>query len=116
MSREPHLESSVMEILWRTENPLTPSQVHETLERERAIAYTTVLTVMSRLWKKGMLKRKRRGRTYTYTPREAKAESAARRMEEMLAATQERSLTLSRFIENLSASDRTELAKFLESE
>lgn len=116
MPREPHLESSVMEILWRSEKPLTPAQVHKALEKTRDIAYTTVLTVMSRLWKKGLLTRKHRGRTYTYAPAEGKTDSAARRMEEMLAATQDRSLTLSRFIDNLSASDRKELMRFLEPE
>ncbi len=113
MSREPYLESAVMEILWNTEHPLTPGQVHTELERTRPIAYTTVLTAVSRLWKKGLLKRDKRGRTYTYVPREDKAESTARRMEELLAATHERSLTLARFTDNLSASDRKELLRFL---
>ncbi|MDK1018437.1 MAG: BlaI/MecI/CopY family transcriptional regulator [Actinomycetota bacterium] len=116
MSREPHLESAVMEILWNASQPLTPSQVHAELKSARAIAYTTVLTAVSRLWKKGLLTRTRRGRTYTYLPREGRADSAARRMEELLAATRERNLTLARFIDNLSASDRRELRRFLEHE
>lgn len=114
MAREPYLESAVMEILWNAEHPLTPGEVHKELRRTRAIAYTTVLTAVSRLWKKGLLRRKKRGRTFTYVPREAKADSTARRMEELLAATQERSLTLARFTDNLSASDRNELRRFLE--
>lgn len=116
MAREPYLESAVMEILWNAESPITPGQIHTRLERDRPIAYTTVLTAVSRLWKKGLLKRKRRGRTHTYMPREGRAESTARRMEELLAATQERSLTLARFTDNLSASDRKELRRFLEHE
>lgn len=116
MPREPYLESAVMEILWTSESPMTPAQVHAELVKARPIAYTTVLTAMSRLWKKGLLERERQDRTFIYVPREGKADSAARRMEELLAATQERSLTLARFLNNLSASDRKELLGFLEGE
>lgn len=113
MAKEPFLESSVMEILWNADHALTPADVLGDLGRSRTVAYTTVLTVMSRLWKKGLLERQRRGRTFTYSPKEQKTESTARRMEELLAATQERSLTLARFLDNLSASDRKDLRKLL---
>lgn len=116
MAKEAILESAIMELLWSSERAMTPGEVRDTLGESREIAYTTVLTVMSRLWKKGLLERERHGRSYTYSPREDKEERTARRMEEMLAATRERRLTLARFLNNLSASDRKDLRRLLEDE
>ncbi len=116
MPKEPFLESAVMEILWNAGRGLTPGEVRTELVRTRPVAYTTVLTAISRLLKKGILERKKDGRTFIYAPREGKADTAARRMEELLATTQERDLTLARFLDNLSASDRRDLRRLLEDE
>ncbi len=114
MPKEPFLESAVMEILWSADRGLTPGEVRGELLRTRPVAYTTVLTAMSRLLKKGVLERTKDGRTFTYSPREGRADTAARRMEELLATTRERDLTLARFLGNLSASDRNDLRRLLE--
>jgi predicted transcriptional regulator len=116
MPKEPFLESAVMEILWNSEAGLTPGEVRNELLKSRPVAYTTVLTAMSRLHKKGLLEREQSGRTFIYTPFEGKMDSAARRMEELLATTRARNLTLARFIDNLSASDRNDLRQLLEDE
>jgi predicted transcriptional regulator len=63
------LESEVMEELWRVgEAPVR--QVMDALNRttERPRAYTTYMTVMARLHGKGLLERRRNGRTDIYTP------------------------------------------------
>lgn len=116
MPKKPFLESAVMEILWNADRGLTPGEVRGELVTMRPVAYTTVLTAMSRLLKKGVLKRTKSGRTFTYTPREGRADTAARRMEELLATTRERDLTLARFLDSLSASDRKDLRRLLEDE
>ena len=113
MPKEPFLESSVMEILWSADHALTPAEVRVELAPNNPVAYTTVLTVVSRLWKKGLLAREGQGRTYTYAPVEEKEEATARRMEELLASTGERGLTLARFLETLSHSDRVALRRLL---
>jgi BlaI family transcriptional regulator, penicillinase repressor len=59
------LETAVMEEIWRR-GEATVRDVHEALPRERA--YTTVMTVMTRLCDKGMLVRERRGRSDLYRP------------------------------------------------
>jgi predicted transcriptional regulator len=59
------LETAVMEEIWRR-GEATVRDVHEALPRERA--YTTVMTVMTRLCDKGMLARERRGRSDLYRP------------------------------------------------
>ncbi|UGY91286.1 BlaI/MecI/CopY family transcriptional regulator [Streptomyces gobiensis] len=64
------LESEVMRVCWEAEGPVTVRTVLGTLNEDRpqALAYTTVMTVMSRLAQKGLLARAPQGRGYTYTP------------------------------------------------
>ena len=49
------LEDQVMDYLWMIDDPVTPSEVHEAVAPE--LAYTTVMTVLSRLFDKGRLER-----------------------------------------------------------
>lgn len=60
------LESDIMEIVWRSPNPVSVRDVTENLQHKRQIAYTTVMTVMNRLVDKGLLNRKQDGRAYNY--------------------------------------------------
>ncbi len=58
-----------MEIVWSQGwAEFSVGIVHERLEAGRDIAYTTVMTTVSRLFDKGLLKRHRDGRRYLYTP------------------------------------------------
>lgn len=61
------LELEILDVLW-DKNVVTVKDIHEELLRKRDIAYTTVMTVMSRLFEKGILKRSQAGRTYVYKP------------------------------------------------
>ena len=61
------LESQIMELLW-IDAPATVHDVHQKLKQSRGVAYTTVMTVMSRLAEKGLLKRKKQGYSYLYQP------------------------------------------------
>lgn len=54
-----------MNIVWR-QGETTVQAVKEALETTRPLAYTTVMTVMSRLADKGFLKRRKEGRAYLY--------------------------------------------------
>jgi len=56
------LERAVMAQLWSADGPLTVRDVHDHLERE--LAYTTVMTVMDNLHRKGQLQRQRDGRAW----------------------------------------------------
>ena len=64
------LEAEVMAVLWRAGRPLLVREVVAELNsgRDTDLAYTTVMTVMSRLAGKGILARSRSGRRYAYTP------------------------------------------------
>jgi predicted transcriptional regulator len=62
------LEAEVMGHLWEAGKPLTVRELAERLNRARGepLAYTTVMTVMSRLAEKEVLRRERAGRGYVY--------------------------------------------------
>jgi predicted transcriptional regulator len=61
------LETEIMQIIWQDERS-TVKKVHRKLAQHRDIAYTTVMTTMSRLAEKGVLNRHREGLAYVYTP------------------------------------------------
>lgn len=62
-----NLETDVMGVVWEL-GRASVQDVKDNLEPRRKLAYTTVMTVMSRLAEKGMLKRQKEGRAYVYTP------------------------------------------------
>ena len=61
------LEVRVMRIIWQREHS-TVKQVHWQLAPQHDIAYTIVMTTMSRLAEKGILNRHREGLAFVYTP------------------------------------------------
>ena len=67
------LEADVLAALWRANEPLTPGEVREHLGS--TLAYTTVMTILTRLYEKGSVTRRRVGRAFVYTPAFAQAES-----------------------------------------
>jgi predicted transcriptional regulator len=73
-----HLERAVMEIIWRGE-PVNVRDVQQQLPRPAA--YTTVMTTLDRLYKKGFVARVRDGRAFLYsaahTREQVEAEVAA---------------------------------------
>jgi predicted transcriptional regulator len=65
------LEAEVMEEVWRHDAEVSVRQVREALNTRRGSkerAYTTIMTIMSRLEKKGLLTRHRQGKAYHYQP------------------------------------------------
>lgn len=59
------LEAEIMECVWEL-GPASVKDVHGCLQERREIAYTTVMTVMSRLANKGLLISRPEGRAYIY--------------------------------------------------
>ena len=57
-----------MDTLWESSEPQTVRQVHETLSRDRSLAYTTVMTVLQRLAKKNLVTQIRDDRAHKYVP------------------------------------------------
>jgi predicted transcriptional regulator len=69
------LEERVLEVLWRSRQGLAVREVRSTLGDRRA--YTTVMTTLDRLYKKGLLERQRDGRAFRYTARTSPESFAA---------------------------------------
>lgn len=62
------LERPLMEILW-TKGPMMGRDLYSEIHREKDIAYTTALTVLDRLSKKGFIKKDRESGRIVFSPR-----------------------------------------------
>lgn len=94
------LESEVLRALWAAGEPLTVRQVLPRLPGRRR-AYTTVLTVLTRLHEKGLVERVPAGKAHRYRPSGTPAEIEARRIQEVLAASEDPEAVLAHFVEGL---------------
>lgn len=106
------LEADVLRYLWRLDAGATPGQVTDALDAD--VAYTTVMTVLTRLWRKGLVERERQGRAYAYCACVSEADYAAQRMREALGRARDSESVLSRFVDTLSSSDSEALRQILE--
>ena len=64
----PDSELEVMQIIWQCEPPVSRSAIEETLNKQKNLAPSTILTFLSRLCDRGFLRAERRGRMNLYTP------------------------------------------------
>jgi len=99
------LEAQVMRLIWVRGKPATVRDIVGDLRRERPIAYTTVMTVMDNLRKKGWLRREPDGRAYRYEPLISGAEYSASLMRQALEASNDRPAVLMHFIGELSTGE-----------
>ncbi len=67
------LEQLIMNVVWRQASA-TVRDVHVLLQEKRGIAYTTVMTTMDRLTKKGILQRHKIGKAYSYQAAQTESE------------------------------------------
>ncbi len=81
------LETAVMDVLWRASDPRSVREVLTEINHSRTLAYTTVMTVLDNLHRKGWVQRERCGRAYLYRPAQTREEAAARALREVLAST-----------------------------
>lgn len=96
------LERQVLETLW-AHGPLPVRGVIEHLPTE--YAYTTIATVLTNLKRKGCVDTVRQGRSTVYRPTRTPAEHDAADMRGILAASADRSATILRFADSISADD-----------
>lgn len=114
MVRRPQgsLEFDVLEVLWANDHAMTPAEVLAALDTD--LAYTTVMTIQTRLLDKGLVERERRGRAYAYRPTLTEAELRAGRMSDALTAAKDREAVLGRFADTLSDSEAAALRGILD--
>jgi predicted transcriptional regulator len=105
------LELAIMQIVWARDE-VTVRQVWSALQPQRPLAYTTVMTVMSRLAQKGVLVVRKQGKTYYYraaaTADEFVSQRAQRAVENVLANFGD--VAVAHFLRNLERVDPERLA------
>lgn len=102
------LEADIMDVVWS--NSWTTFSVRDVLEvllEGRAIAYTTVMTTVSRLFDKGLLEREMDGRRYMYSPVVGRDEFQARIAIEVMTSLPDagREVAMSMLVDEMSRDD-----------
>jgi predicted transcriptional regulator len=92
------LESVIMHMVWDHDGPVTVRELLGELQHERSIAYTTVMSTMDNLHRKGWLAREKDGKAYRYTATASRAEYSAGLMREALAGGGDTEVVLSHFV------------------
>lgn len=116
------LERATMDILWESAEASTANELREKLAEAnpaagsgdgKGLAVTTILTVLSRLEKKGLVERERNIRPHRYRAITTKAEHTAELMHEVLGSVSDREAVLARFIGSVSVSEAETLRRLL---
>lgn len=117
VTRLGELERAVMDVLWDHSPPaatgLTVRDVAEALH-DRGLAYTTVMTVLDRLAGKGMVRRERTGRAWSYRPAASREAYIARLMLDALDLAGSRDAALVRFARSVTGDEAQVLRRALE--
>ena len=109
------LEAKIMRVLWdRADRFLPVRKVLELLDDD--LAYTTVMTVMNRLYEKGMLRRRREGRAWSYRPSTSREAYAAATMADALSVADNRTAALLHFVADLDSREAAALRRLLGSQ
>lgn len=107
------LERKVMEVLWTDLG--APVSVRHIEERLPGYAYTTLLTVLTRLHRKELVRRAKDGRAFLYAAITSREDYTAELMREALDAVSDRTAVLARFAQSVSPAEATVLRDVLTS-
>jgi predicted transcriptional regulator len=114
MRRFGELEAVIMDRLWEQGRPMLVREMVEDLHGQRPLAYTTVMTVMENLHRKGWLRRERDGRAWRYEPTSSRSGYTAGLMNDALATSSDRRTALAHFVLQMSPHDAALLREALE--
>jgi len=114
MRRFGELEAVIMDRLWEWERPVLVREMVDDLRRDRDIAYTTVMTVMENLHRKGWLRRERDGRAWRYEPTGSRSGYTAALMNDALGTSTDRRTALAHFVLQMSPHDAALLREALD--
>ncbi|HJT94914.1 MAG TPA: BlaI/MecI/CopY family transcriptional regulator [Mycobacterium sp.] len=108
------LEAAIMDRLWARTESATVRDILDDLAPARTLAYTTVLTVMDNLFKKGWLRRQPDGRAYRYTPTVTREDYGARQLRQALDGADDPAAVLVRFVEQMNSEETAALRRALD--
>jgi predicted transcriptional regulator len=114
MRRFGELEAVIMDRLWEHGRPMLVREMVQALSGERSLAYTTVMTVMENLHRKGWLRRERDGRAWRYEPTGSRSGYTAALMNDALATSPDRRNALAHFVLQMSPHDAALLREALD--
>ncbi|NEC29977.1 BlaI/MecI/CopY family transcriptional regulator [Streptomyces sp. SID8111] len=106
------LEALVLSALREADGPATAGWVQQRLGGD--LAYTTVITILTRLLAKGAVTRERAGRSFAWTPASDHAGLAAHKMRKVLDAETDREAVLASFVTGLDPDDERLLRELLD--
>ncbi|WP_028814981.1 BlaI/MecI/CopY family transcriptional regulator [Streptomyces flavidovirens] len=109
--RQGELEMQVLSALGSAPGPVTAAWVQEQLGGD--LAYTTVITILTRLHAKRAVTRTKAGRSFVWTPVADGAGLVAMRMRKLLDNEEDRDAVLSSFVSSLSSHDEQLLRSLL---
>lgn len=107
------LEAVVMDLLWSRDRPVTVRTVHDELIATRQIAYTTAMSTMDNLYRKGWLLRDKVGLAYQYRPTMSREEHSANLMRTVFESGGDSTLILNFFLEQIGDVESAELRKVI---
>ena len=107
------LEAVIMHRVWEHGRPVTVRELFDELSAERVIAYTTVMSTMDNLHRKGWLVRVKEGKAYRYTPTASREEYSARLMREALVDGGDTEAVLSHFVAQIDSEESEALRSVL---
>src|ERR1700756_1611325 len=114
MRRFGELEAVIMDRLWEQGRPMLVREMVEALHGQRPLAYTTVMTVMENLHRKGWLRRERDGRAWRYEPTGSRSGYTAALMKDALDSSSDRRRALAHFALQMSPHDAAVLRDALD--
>ncbi|MFJ8543328.1 BlaI/MecI/CopY family transcriptional regulator [Streptomyces sp. NPDC093586] len=106
------LEALVLSALREADGPASAGWVQERLGGD--LAYTTVVTILTRLLAKGVVTRERSGRSFAWTPASDQAGLAAHKMRKVLDGRSDREAVLASFVTSLEPDDERLLRELLD--
>lgn len=113
MRRLGELEAEIMDRLWQWKRPATVREIVDDINKQRPLAYTTVMTVTNILYNKGWLLRGKQGRAWVYAPVRTREQYSAALMEDALGASEDRPVALTHFVEQMSPEEVSALRRAL---
>ena len=114
MRRLGELEAVIMDRLWEWGRPALVRDVVDELGKDRPLAYTTVMTVMENLYRKGWLRRERDGRAWRYEPTGSRSGYTAALMSDALSTSADRRTAHAHFALQMSPHDAAVLREALD--
>jgi predicted transcriptional regulator len=103
------LEAAIMDVVWAREASMSGREVLEALHRDRPLAYTTVMTVLDNLYRKGWVRRELDGRAWRYSAVMSRDAYTAEMMSQLVSASPDPQSVFLHLVSQLSPEETAQL-------